>query len=701
MLDWPISDGSNHAKGERGMSEEKSEGKGQFVQFPVNLIYGNPNLTRDDKWVLLALMGKCWEIGPHRLSYREIAKIADVPVSLLSTYTDKNGKQHEGILDRIVRVTGYLQVIRGKEVDPITEKPRKQAQTYIYVDYPRIWRDNASYCQARSIRQSVYRVEETDYLPDYQLPESVSNTNTSVSNTNTTVSHAVKSVSNTNKSVSNTNKSVHNLSVNSPPYITDYVDITDKTDYVCDATASPHTEVAHEISPEGVHGRASDASRNHPTPPGIQPMGEMGAQPVLAADTPTLASDSYSQPTPQATTPEVSPESDETQPLPSVAFLNTATNGFMSSSRGYTNDAADENDNHSHVEQTEPYVPRFDYMAQGANSNGRLDSATPPRSAALANHPVGPAQQHDEASQEDGRERTARPEPVARRDDAQEQRPGMAREEVRDAAGQRPARPLDTGGVDGQVAQSHLETQAPSQSGQSADRGNAPRRAAHAPDMADGGSAGQRVGDRRAHAGMDHLGMDRKRTDAQSDGAGAEQSHANVDASSAQSGRVSRTAKPQGMREGNGRTPKPAPEPPPEFTEGGRKVYEAWCSLFRVAVPAHKSIIVAANDLYSTVDAFAPLLNMSYADVLKDMKDTLYAGDKKKGYYKGRGVKLFDCSREREGWVSAKEEQLREAQMEERRKELQAARPAQNDVTQKIKQAMLAQRAKVAQAAVN
>ena len=130
-----------------------TEGKGQFVQFPVHLIYGNPHLTRDDKWVLLALMGKCWEIGPHRLSYREIAKIADVPVSLLSTYTDKQGRQHEGILDRIVRVTGYLQVVRGKEIDPLTEKPRKQVQTYIYVDYPRIWRDNLTYCQVRNTSQ--------------------------------------------------------------------------------------------------------------------------------------------------------------------------------------------------------------------------------------------------------------------------------------------------------------------------------------------------------------------------------------------------------------------------------------------------------------------------------------------------------------------------------------------------------------------
>lgn len=63
--------------------EQRQEGKGQFVQFPVHLIYGIPDLSRDDKWVLLSIMGRYWGSGPHRLSYREIAALSGVPISLL------------------------------------------------------------------------------------------------------------------------------------------------------------------------------------------------------------------------------------------------------------------------------------------------------------------------------------------------------------------------------------------------------------------------------------------------------------------------------------------------------------------------------------------------------------------------------------------------------------------------------------------
>lgn len=381
-----------------------TEGKGQFVQFPVHLIYGNPHLTRDDKWVLLALMGKCWEIGPHRLSYREIAKIADVPVSLLSTYTDKQGRQHEGILDRIVRVTGYLQVVRGKEIDPLTEKPRKQAQTYIYVDYPRLWRDNLNYCQARNVKQNMYCVEETDYQPDYQLDASVSNTNTSqtsksVSNTNASVLNTNATVSYANRSVSNTNKSVHNVSVNSPPYITDYLDITDKEDYICDAAGADITDTHHtEVNDAVVLGEtAGPVSRDDGIVDSLLPVSgdraSMVGSPLQAQDKATEAtSQAQTAQTEEVTYVAVEPlaaaaRSDidvldgirraqevsdsyshvTPDPLPSVSFLEADT--ARETGKQENMGAADENDTRSQcVSGSDTAVP-LSLAAQGATND--------------------------------------------------------------------------------------------------------------------------------------------------------------------------------------------------------------------------------------------------------------------------------------------------------------------------------------------
>src|SRR5260221_187649 len=191
--------------------------KGQFVQFPVQLIYGQAELTRDDKWVLLAIMGECWAEGTYRISYREISALADIPISLLSTFTDKKtGKYHEGIINRITRVTGYLIMETGKEVNAATGKLKGNAQTYITINYARIWQDNRNYCEARKSRQVV---SNKDYQP--------------VSHTNKVVSHTNNPDSNTNNLVSNVNKPVSDLPLESPTYITKTIeDITDKNIYV-------------------------------------------------------------------------------------------------------------------------------------------------------------------------------------------------------------------------------------------------------------------------------------------------------------------------------------------------------------------------------------------------------------------------------------------------------------------------------------
>src|SRR5579884_88723 len=185
--------------------EQRQEGKGQFVQFPVHLIYGIPDLSRDDKWVLLSIMGRYWGSGPHRLSYREIAALSGVPISLLSSFIDKKaGKPHEGILERIVRVTGYLRLELRKAINPLTGQPCKQAQTYISIDYARIWQDNLAYCEKR---------------------KSVAYTNTSYDES---VPYVNSSVSYTNATVPTTNGSVSVSRSEMPPI--DYIDYEDITD---------------------------------------------------------------------------------------------------------------------------------------------------------------------------------------------------------------------------------------------------------------------------------------------------------------------------------------------------------------------------------------------------------------------------------------------------------------------------------------
>jgi hypothetical protein len=172
------------------MSQTATE-KGRFVQFPLHLIYGCENLTRDDKWVILAIMGECWTEGPYRLSYREISGLSGVPISLLSSYNDKKtGIRREGVMDRIERVTGYIHVNSGKDLSA-NGKPRGNTQSYITIDYARIWKENVAYCETK---KQVNNVPQ-DYQP-------VSYANRCVSPANAPVLYANKPVSYANKPVS-------------------------------------------------------------------------------------------------------------------------------------------------------------------------------------------------------------------------------------------------------------------------------------------------------------------------------------------------------------------------------------------------------------------------------------------------------------------------------------------------------------------
>jgi len=204
------------------MNTPKQEDKGFFVQYPLELIYGCPDLTRDDKWVLLAIMGECWSRGPHKLSYRDIAKLSGVPISLLSSTKGKNGKpDKEGIIDRLARL-GKIKLDFGKEV--VSGKPKGNAQTFIYVEYDQIWQDNVTYCEENRPNKTKeqYRCEKDNYQP-------VPNTNRldhtevvePVRIANEPVPYTNKPVLHTNTSVPYTNEPVRDVSSKVPPYITD------------------------------------------------------------------------------------------------------------------------------------------------------------------------------------------------------------------------------------------------------------------------------------------------------------------------------------------------------------------------------------------------------------------------------------------------------------------------------------------------
>lgn len=87
------------------------------------------------------------------------------------------------------------------------------------------------------------------------------------------------------------------------------------------------------------------------------------------------------------------------------------------------------------------------------------------------------------------------------------------------------------------------------------------------------------------------------------------------------------------------------------FTTGGRRTYEAWCSLFPVAIPESDTIIQAANQLDALIAPWAATRHTTLAEVLKEIKEWMYATDRR-GFY-ARGIRLGDVLRDFEGWQSA------------------------------------------------
>lgn len=119
---------------------------------------------------------------------------------------------------------------------------------------------------------------------------------------------------------------------------------------------------------------------------------------------------------------------------------------------------------------------------------------------------------------------------------------------------------------------------------------------------------------------------------------------------------LEKTTKPAGGR----KSTKPAE---PEFTPGGRKVKDAWASLFKSPPDVGPKTILCANALYEKLMPWCYELKLTCKELLGDIKDWLFAnqGD----YYHRRGVKLCDVGREFEGWQSAKEDEMRNPNRQE------------------------------------
>lgn len=211
---------------------DKTTERGNFVQYPCQLIYNCPNLNRDDRWALLSIMGVCWTEEFYKLSYRDVSKLSGIPLSMLSSITGKDGRpDKEGIMDRLKRLE-YIYCALGKELNSATGKPRGNAQTYIKVNYTKIWAESVLY------KITPYSPQK-DFEPVSYTNRLTEKTNQPVSYTNAPVSHANTSVPNTNRPVSYTNAPVRDVSVNLPPYITyTNLDITDNPDkeFVASAT---------------------------------------------------------------------------------------------------------------------------------------------------------------------------------------------------------------------------------------------------------------------------------------------------------------------------------------------------------------------------------------------------------------------------------------------------------------------------------
>lgn len=223
------------------MNIKQQEEKGRFVQFPLYLIYGCPELTRDDRFVLLAIMGEYWTSGPHKLSYRDIASLSGVPISLLSSIKGKDGKpDKEGIIDRLVRL-GFIKVTLGKELK--AGRATGNAQTFVEIEYKKIWQDNVLYCEDRKHPDNKeVEFQPVSYTNRLKKAQPVRIENEPVSYTNRLDPY-------TNEPVSYTNNPVRDTSSKVTPNITDINTNKDKEDSVAflsdDKERTPSSLVSH------------------------------------------------------------------------------------------------------------------------------------------------------------------------------------------------------------------------------------------------------------------------------------------------------------------------------------------------------------------------------------------------------------------------------------------------------------------------
>lgn len=241
---------------------DKNPERGNFVQYPCQLIYNCPNLNRDDRWALLSIMGVCWTEEFYKLSYRDVSKLSGIPLSLLSSITGKDGRpDKEGIMDRLKRLE-YIYCALGKELNSATGKPRGNAQTYIKVNYTKIWAESILY------KITPYSPQK-DFEPVSYTNRLTEKPNQPVSYTNAPVPHANTSVPNTNRPVSYTNAPVRDLSVNLPPYITytniDNLDKIDKSVLSGDKNTPSHnlSNLDESFSDKPHQGNAQIIHREH------------------------------------------------------------------------------------------------------------------------------------------------------------------------------------------------------------------------------------------------------------------------------------------------------------------------------------------------------------------------------------------------------------------------------------------------------
>lgn len=99
---------------------------------------------------------------------------------------------------------------------------------------------------------------------------------------------------------------------------------------------------------------------------------------------------------------------------------------------------------------------------------------------------------------------------------------------------------------------------------------------------------------------------------------------------------------------------------PVTFTAAGQALWDAWASIFKTAPAPTKADTLAANDLAPKIAVWAVELSLSRKDVLNKIRGWLWAKDRQRGYYRERGVYLFDLAREFGGWQEAAERKLEE-----------------------------------------